>query len=156
MQELYHHGIKGMKWGRRRYQNKDGSLTPAGEKRYNNVYDINAAYYNKKANKLDAKAKRNSTMANLNKKAAERGSGLISKVNAFNANYYQKKADKLTSKANRNRTMAELNTQASKRLGEEKAAKAYKKLSEKSVKQVSASKQASSGKAAVQRLLDET
>lgn len=32
--ELYHAGIKGMKWGIRRYQNKDGSLTPAGKKRY--------------------------------------------------------------------------------------------------------------------------
>lgn len=32
--ELTHHGIKGMKWGRRRYQNTDGSLTPAGKKRY--------------------------------------------------------------------------------------------------------------------------
>lgn len=31
--ELYHHGIKGQKWGVRRFQNKDGSLTPAGEKR---------------------------------------------------------------------------------------------------------------------------
>lgn len=30
---LYHWGIKGMKWGVRRYQNKDGSLTPAGQKR---------------------------------------------------------------------------------------------------------------------------
>lgn len=30
---IYHHGIKGMKWGIRRYQNKDGSLTPAGKKR---------------------------------------------------------------------------------------------------------------------------
>lgn len=35
MNELYHHGIKGQKWGVRRYQYADGSLTPAGEKRYN-------------------------------------------------------------------------------------------------------------------------
>lgn len=32
--ELMHWGIKGMKWGVRRYQNKDGTLTPAGKKRY--------------------------------------------------------------------------------------------------------------------------
>ena len=32
--ELYHWGIKGMKWGVRRYQNKDGTLTPLGKKRY--------------------------------------------------------------------------------------------------------------------------
>lgn len=32
--ELYHWGIKGQKWGVRRYQNKNGSLTPAGRKRY--------------------------------------------------------------------------------------------------------------------------
>ena len=33
---LYHWGIKGMKWGVRRYQNPDGSLTAAGKKRYTN------------------------------------------------------------------------------------------------------------------------
>ena len=32
--ELYHHGIKGQKWGVRRFQNADGSLTKAGELRY--------------------------------------------------------------------------------------------------------------------------
>lgn len=32
--ELYHYGVKGMKWGVRRFQRKDGSLTAAGQKRY--------------------------------------------------------------------------------------------------------------------------
>lgn len=32
--ELYHHGIKGMKWGRRRYQNEDGSYKAGHEGRY--------------------------------------------------------------------------------------------------------------------------
>ncbi len=32
--QLYHHGIKGQKWGVRRFQNKDGTRTPAGKKRY--------------------------------------------------------------------------------------------------------------------------
>lgn len=41
---LTHHGIKGMKWGVRRYQNKDGSLTPAGKKRYSD--DANSVIKN--------------------------------------------------------------------------------------------------------------
>lgn len=36
--ELYHHGIKGMKWGVRRYQNKDGTLTAAGKRRARTDY----------------------------------------------------------------------------------------------------------------------
>lgn len=35
--ELYHHGVKGMKWGVRRYRNKDGSLTPAGKRKYSSM-----------------------------------------------------------------------------------------------------------------------
>ena len=31
---LCHHGVKGMKWGVRRYQNKNGELTALGKKRY--------------------------------------------------------------------------------------------------------------------------
>lgn len=35
--ELYHFGVKGMRWGVRRYQNKDGSLTTAGKKKYSDI-----------------------------------------------------------------------------------------------------------------------
>ena len=35
--ELYHYGVKGMKWGIRRYQRKDGSITEDGAKRYHQV-----------------------------------------------------------------------------------------------------------------------
>lgn len=38
---LYHHGIKGQRWGIRRFQNEDGSLTSSGKKRYD--VDIEAA-----------------------------------------------------------------------------------------------------------------
>ena len=41
---LQHHGIKGQKWGRRRYQNKDGSLTPAGKQRYGSEENFESRY----------------------------------------------------------------------------------------------------------------
>lgn len=51
--ELYHHGIKGQRWGIRRFQNKDGSLTPAGRRRYDepNVGRNNKQYADKVAKK---------------------------------------------------------------------------------------------------------
>lgn len=41
--EMLHSGIKGMKWGIRRFQNKDGSLTPAGRKRYKGADDADGS-----------------------------------------------------------------------------------------------------------------
>ena len=55
--ELYHHGILGQKWGIRRYQNADGSLTAKGIKRYKaraEKYKVRAEkYLDKNANKLN-------------------------------------------------------------------------------------------------------
>ena len=48
---ICHHGILGMKWGIRRYQNKDGSLTAAGKKRYYTDYDWSAKSLTKKGKK---------------------------------------------------------------------------------------------------------
>ena len=42
LNELVHHGIKGMKWGVRRYRNTDGSLTPAGKRRYRDKWSTDA------------------------------------------------------------------------------------------------------------------
>lgn len=50
MNELYHHGVKGQKWGFRRYQNKDGSLTDAGKKRRNEFSDTEKSVVNKLSN----------------------------------------------------------------------------------------------------------
>ena len=46
--ELYHHGVKGQKWGVRRYQNKDGSLTLAGKKRALKIQDQYTRFSNDK------------------------------------------------------------------------------------------------------------
>lgn len=53
---LEHHGIKGQRWGIRRYQNKDGTLTAEGRRRYLSDIDRNSldtAQYDKDSKKVD-------------------------------------------------------------------------------------------------------
>lgn len=55
--DIYHHGIKGQRWGIRRYQNPDGSLTPAGEKHYGKKLDKLTKKAAKDVNKMYLYAK---------------------------------------------------------------------------------------------------
>ena len=55
--ELFHHGTKGMRWGIRRYQNPDGSLTPEGRKRYMNNPRWRAKYLKIKKKQQDEAAR---------------------------------------------------------------------------------------------------
>lgn len=75
---LYHHGVKGQKWGVRRYQYADGSLTPAGKKRIGKEYERSS---NKAMRELN---KRYNSMyvKSYNKAADDMNRGGIEKFNS--------------------------------------------------------------------------
>lgn len=61
--ELYHHGIKGQRWGVRRYQNADGTLTTAGKAKFGKK--VARKYY--RINRLQRKAERTNSFSDYRK-----------------------------------------------------------------------------------------
>lgn len=102
MDSLQHHGILGQKWGVRRYQNKDGTLTAAGKRHIQSLEKKDMKWAKKNSDKITEQAKKKSQ-----KELDKYGKELLQNPNAVN------KSGKLSASTINayNRKMAELMSQ---------------------------------------------
>lgn len=119
--ELYHHGVRGQKWGVRRYQNADGSYTAAGRKRY-------AKQLTRAFNKAARRDTRLTWLAEQNAERVSRGRKIasatnkgifkpISKLSAAYANRAEKALKKQTQASQQQIQLANAALDAAKKSG---------------------------------------
>lgn len=112
---LVHYGVLGMKWGMRRYQNQDGSLTAAGERHYQKTGEKGYHYHSHATKKYTRKAEKQQRKADEYRKMSkefrgmkndpgdlpgDRNSDWAKKTKKW-ADKYQAKADKYKNRAKR-------------------------------------------------------
>ena len=79
---LAHHGVKGQRWGVRRFQNPDGSLTEKGKRRMKTLQD--------KSDKLDAKKAKLNSPRKVNSKLANRSKDRVELIRRIQQDQQQK------------------------------------------------------------------
>lgn len=138
--ELFHYGILGQKWGVRRYQYKDGSLTPAGRKRY--------------AGGLGDSSKRKSNSAKTNKDGDSDDIDKTVNQVANQTNQFVNSMDTLAKKAkSKDLEKAKKNIDVSKMSNEELQRKVNRMNLEKAYKNLEAEK-INNGKAHTSDVID--
>lgn len=135
---LTHSGIKGMKWGVRRYQNKDGSLTPAGKKRYDR--DTQELSEKKRANYKVIPDKWVKEDISSSRRLADETGNLANKLKNINDN----------SMRNRQRSKMDLSSMTDQQMRNE----INRELLERQYNDIFAPKKVSRGKAVASKILE--
>lgn len=98
--ELFHWGILGQKWGVRRYQNEDGTLTEAGKKRYGDLSDEERRKRNERTKAIEADIKQRneaySSMSNVAREGKNITTEAGSLIDRFGTKTYKKGPDAST------------------------------------------------------------
>lgn len=103
--ELYHHGIKGQKWGVRRYQNYDGTYTKKGLERYNNA---NKDFWNAQYALTTAKKQRRLVKKTMPKSTAEEKAARKKEIARLKGEAKQARLDKRAARKNMRRAENDL------------------------------------------------
>lgn len=131
---LAHHGVKGMKWGVRRYQNPDGSLTAAGEKRYAGEKGKKRLIKDHKKD-LKGRAMKARSEANINARILERSEKELNKSQKRYENSAIKNPDsKKTARLKRDRDIRRILNDAAK-ISSKTSLENAKRLTEDMVRQ---------------------